>query len=233
MVSQFISWPEKLTKFRLYTTWSGIYRIDMPMIQSCLQPHKTTLKYIRIDEIPVKQRLDRPLGFEATQFSRLKQLHLSRWLWSEHLDLEMARAEAELLLAPKLRKFVWDFSTLSGDLPMRYWPSFGAKEEEWLKIFAHVVISQRDRCCLEEIRIQFTLDIGEQRIQFTPEDIGEKEEYEVYPWDRMHCVREEVARQSGGLVTLTYSDPVFSREKWTNYLKWLRKKEMGMEARDT
>lgn len=139
------------------------------------------------------------------------------------LDVSWARAEAELLLlAPKLRVFEWDFTLLGRIGPRERWTAFGANEEEWLIIFAQVAIYQRDRHSLEEIRIQFE-----------PEDMGSGRESEVYPWDRMDRVCEEVVQQSGGLVRLTYNKPRFSREEWEEHLERERKLEMERVTQDT
>lgn len=222
MVSRIISWSRELTEFRLYKCWNrDIYRIDLSMVQSWLQVHKTTLRYIMIDELSFQGPPEGQLGFDATDFTSLEHLHLSRWLWSKPLDLNLAKAEARLLLAPKLRVFVWDF-TAEGDGFREFWTNFGAKEEEWLKEFAQVAISQRDRHCLEEIRIRFE-----------PEDMGSGRESEVYPWDRMDRVREEVVQQSEGLVALTYNEPVFSREDWKEHLEWKRKSDMKRMTHNT
>lgn len=184
------------------------------MVQSWLSTHKATLKYIQIDELSIQPPLEGQLDFNATEFTSLEHLHLSRWLWSKALDLSWTRADAESLLAPKLRVFVWDF-TASGDGFRERWTAFGANEEEWLRIFAQVATSQKDKHCLEEIRIQFE-----------PEDMGSGRESQVYPWDRMDRVREEVVQRSGGLVALTYNEPVFSREEWKEHLEWRREGEM-------
>jgi hypothetical protein len=46
----------------------------------------------------------------------------------------------------------------------------------------------------------------------------EKKE-EVYPWDRMDKLREEIAQQSDGSIKLGYNLPAFSREKWKEDLE--------------
>ncbi|RAO70401.1 uncharacterized protein BHQ10_006413 [Talaromyces amestolkiae] len=208
MVARIISWPKELTEFRFYKCWNNDnYRIDLSMVQRWLQAHKTSLRYIMINELSLQRPPEGQLDFNAVQFTSLKHLHLSRWLWSKPLDLSLAKAEAESLLAPKLRVFVWDF-TAERDGFREFWTDFGAQEEEWLKVFAQVAISRRDRHCLQEIRIQFT-----------PEDMGWGRESEIYPWDRLDRIREEVVQQSGGLVALTYNKPVFSREEWKDFLE--------------
>lgn len=162
------------------------------------------------------------LGFNASNFPNLEHLHLSRWLWDSPLDLGMAKEDADSILgAPRLRVFVWDFTT-SGEAYRERWTEFGAREEEWLRCFAQVAISARQEgnCFLEEIRLQFT-----------PEEVmdtGEEEE-EVYPWDRMDRVREEVLQQSSGLLALTYNEPVFSREEWKRDLELQREWRMRLE----
>ncbi|GAM33449.1 hypothetical protein TCE0_004r00347 [Talaromyces pinophilus] len=237
VISQIISWPKELTEFRLHKSWGTdtSYQLDMPIVQSWLATHKTTLKYIKIEELqfgpPLHRALESPLGLSVAEFTSLEHLHLSRWLWGRQeglmmakpLDVSWARAEAELLLlAPKLRVFEWDFTMLGRGGPRVRWTAFGANDEEWLRIFAQVAICQRDRHSLEEIRIQFE-----------PEDMGSGRESEVYPWDRMDRVREEVVQLSGGLVTLTYNKPRYSREEWKEHLEGERKLEMERETQDT
>lgn len=215
MVSQIISWPKNLTEFRLHKTSNdNIYRISLSMVQGWLQAHKTSLRYIMIDELSFQRQPVGQLDFNATQFTSLEHLHLSRWLWSKPLDLSLAKAEAESLLASKLRIFIWDF-TVVGEPHSEFWTDFGAKEEEWLKVFAQVAISGRERYRLEEIRIQFE-----------PEYMGSGRELEVYPWDRMDRIREEVVLQSGGLVALTYNKPAFSRENWEEHLEQERSRRL-------
>jgi hypothetical protein len=57
----------------------------------------------------------------------------------------------------------------------------------------------------------------------------EEQQEEVYPWDRMDRVREEVLHQSSGLLALTYNEPVFSREEWKRDLELQREWRMRLE----
>ena len=99
---------------------------------------------------------------------------------------------------------------------------FGFNEEKWLRIFAQVAICQRDRHSDEEFWIQLE-----------PEDMGSGRESEVYPWERMDRVGEEVVQLSGGLVTLMYNKPRYSREERKEHLERERKLEMERGTHDT
>ncbi|GAM33450.1 hypothetical protein TCE0_004f00348 [Talaromyces pinophilus] len=191
-----------------YSTRHQKYHIDPPMIQSWLQIHNTTLKSIKIDELSSQRT--KPAGyrfwFDAAKFPNLENLHLSRWLWNSPLDLDDDLAAKErdalsILGAPRLRR-----------------------EEEWLRCLARAALDhrrQRGKCNLEEIWIQFTPEEVGTGIGEEPEpEVEEKEE--VYPWDRMDRVCEEIAQQSDGLLKLEYNPPAFSREKWKEDLELKR-----------
>jgi hypothetical protein len=102
------------------------------MIQSWLQIHKDTLKYIKIGPLSRKRKGSL---FDSRKFSNLEQLYLSRWLMSS--DLESAIANADSLLGPKLRKFVWDFHDFS-----EKWTDLGDKEEDWVGCLAQTAIAR-------------------------------------------------------------------------------------------
>ncbi|KAF3402935.1 hypothetical protein DPV78_003803 [Talaromyces pinophilus] len=94
-----------------------------------------------------------------------------------------------------------------------------AKERDALSILG---APRLRKCNLEEIWIQFTPEEVGTGIGEEPEpEVEEKEE--VYPWDRMDRVCEEIAQQSDGLLKLEYNPPAFSREKW--------KEDFGVEER--
>lgn len=136
MIIQLISWPTTLTEFCFDKPSNAeIYRIEPPMIHSWLQIHNSTLKSIKIGELS-SQRTQRTkpagyrLGFDAAKFPNLEILHLSRWLWNSPLGLDLAAKEDALLLlgAPRLRRFVWDFTT-HYDTYREYWTEFNAKRK--------------------------------------------------------------------------------------------------------
>jgi hypothetical protein len=57
----------------------------------------------------------------------------------------LAEQDADLLLgAPKLRRFVWDFTTYyEGD--REHWTDFNAREEEWMRCFARVALGRQQQ----------------------------------------------------------------------------------------
>lgn len=83
---------------------------------------------------------------------------------------------------------------------------------------------------MEEIWIQFTPEeVGAGMGEDEEEELDEKEE--VYPWDRMDRVREEVLRRSEGLLQVEYNQPAFDRESWKRDLElhkeWRRMEREG------
>ncbi|KAI7971986.1 hypothetical protein EIK77_007585 [Talaromyces pinophilus] len=239
MIIRLISWPKTLTEFCFgKPTNDEIYHIDPPMIQSWLQIHNTTLKSIKIDELSSQRT--KPAGyrfwFDAAKFPNLENLHLSRWLWNLPLDLDddLAAKERDALSisgAPRLRRFVWDFTTYY-DTYREHWTEFNVREEEWLRCLARAALDhrqQRGKCNLEEIWIQFTPEEVGTGIGEEPEpEVEEKEE--VYPWDRMDRVCEVIAQQSDGLLKLEYNPPAFSREKWKEDLELKRARRRILET---
>jgi len=167
------------------------------MFHSWLQIHKDTLRHIRIGKLSygAKGRL-----FNAAEFPNLEYLRLSRWLMNPALDT--AEEDAELLLAPKLRKFVWDFAT--NEVFRENWKDFGEREEEWLRGFAKAAIARRHGLQVIDVR-------------FSPEDMSSNEPL-GYPYDRMDRVREEI-RSSG--LELVHDTPSYSREEWMDVLNLL------------
>lgn len=206
MLSQIISWPQKLTEFEFYLQ-SKMEFIDLPMIQSWLQIHQYTLKYIRIGYLPFKKT--GPL-FDASRFPNLEQLHLSRWHMS--CDLDTAKADVDLLLGPKLRKFLWDFDS-TGPHPRQRCSSFSDKEEQWVRFLAQTAIA-RDHG-LEEIWIEFT-----------PADKGE--EGGIYPWDRMDRLQTEVRFSD---LKVKYNEPSLSKDEWIEEMERLRKMRIRRERK--
>lgn len=203
---QLISWPQTLIEFEFIRAYEDQVYIDLPMVQSWLQIHKDTLKCININQLSLegKGRL-----FDARGFLKLEELQLSRWMMSSALDT--AKEDAELLLGPKLRKFVWDFDAAIDDGFREDWTDFADKEEECVRSLALVAIERGHP--LQEIYIEFT-----------PENMGE--EAEGYPWDRMDRLHEEV--QPFGL-KVRYNEPVYTRDEWMEEIQWQREWRMHRE----
>jgi hypothetical protein len=126
-------------------------------------------------------------------FPQLEVLRLSRWQMEK--DLEFSCEEANVLLAPNLETFGWDF----GVYPHTSWTDFGNKEEDWLRGLAKAAITRK--AALKRIEITYSPD---------PDLWGVKEE-DGYPWDRMDRIRDEI-RPCG--ITLEYSEPPLSKEDW-------------------
>jgi hypothetical protein len=164
--------------------------MDLPMFHSMLMMHKDTLKTLDIGYLSSSGR---GRLFNTSDFPNLEYLVISRWQMD--VKLESPAADADLLLAPNLKTFGWDFSIY--DQHSEGWNAFGDREENWIREIARAAISRK--AALKEIQIEFN-----------PESWGHKEE-DGYPWDRMEGVHDEIWPCG---MTLKYSVPPFTKERW-------------------
>jgi hypothetical protein len=164
--------------------------MDLPMFRSMLLMHKDALKTIHIVYVSSSGR-GRP--FIASDFPNLEVLRLSRWQMEK--NLEFSSTEADLLLAPNLKTFGWDFTTCDYDKDL--WTDFGDREEHWVREFAKAAIAKK--AALKKIEITFK-----------PGGWGFKEG-DHYPWDRMDKICDEI-RPCG--MVLEYNEPSFTRKGW-------------------
>lgn len=96
MTCQLILWPKTLTVFEYSRYVHDVDYVDLPMVQSWLQVHKCTLRYINIGKVSAGFEEARGRLFNAKEFPNLEELHLSRWDMSRTLDSPME--DADLLL---------------------------------------------------------------------------------------------------------------------------------------
>lgn len=165
------------------------------MVQSWLQVHKHTLRYIKIGAICGYYGAGRGRPFDAKEFSNLEELRISRFNMSRALD-----EDVDLILGPKLRKFQLDYVDLSEETRTNV-SDCGEKEEKWLRCLAQVAIARGH--CLQVIYVDFcTLDFGN--------------EFEGYPWDGLDRLRAEF--QSPGL-RVEHSGYSYTRDEWMILLR--------------
>src|SRR5882757_5295785 len=103
--AQLLQWSNQLSHFHFGSFYNNRFYMDLPMFHSMLLMHKDTLKTIDIGYLSSSGR---GRLFNASDFPRLEVLRLSRWEMEE--NLEFSSTEADLLLAPNLKTFGWDFS---------------------------------------------------------------------------------------------------------------------------
>ena len=201
---QLLQWPKEIFHFKFGSFYNNRHYMDLPMLHSMLSIHRDTLKTLAIGYL---SRSDHKALFKAVDFPNLEGLELSRWQMSK--ALESPASDADLLLAPKLKTFKWDFSIY--DQHSEAWTDFGDTEENWLRGFLKAAISRKTM--LKEVNVTFN-----------PDDWEVKEEF-GYPWDRMDAICEEF--QPFG-VKLRYSEPCMTKAAWLE-----RMKSLGQEEEDT
>lgn len=203
MTCQLILWPKTLTVFEYSRYVHDVDYVDLPMVQSWLQVHKCTLRYINIGKVSAGFEEARGRLFNAKEFPNLEELHLSRWDMSRTLDSPME--DADLLLGPQLRKFKLGYMNY-GAQRNPVVSDFGEREEKWLRCLAQVAIARGH--CLQEIYTDFfTLEFG---------DLSDG-----YPWDGLDRLRAEF--QSPGLRVI-YGRPTYTREEWMENIKRRRER---------
>lgn len=188
-IRRLILWPEKLTEI-----WYLAYcPLDIPLLQSCLMTHKHTLKALRISQICWGH-----WGLiNACDFPNLELLLLSRRTMSERLKTPIA--DADLLLGPSLKTFLWDFGVCSG-WPMECFP-FEEREEAWLIGLASAAIARKTP--LTTIAVMFAAQ---------PYPLGSRPYATML--ERINRVHDEV-KQHG--LAVMYEDPTVAREQWTSH----------------
>ncbi|KAH8801367.1 F-box domain protein [Xylogone sp. PMI_703] len=201
-----IQWPKALTHFTFGSFYGNRFYMDLSMFHSWLQVHKDTLVYISIGYLSksTHKRL-----FNSCDFPNLETLKLSRWSMKE---LDTPAADADILLAPNLKTFGWDFTIY--DQHSESWTAFGDKEENWVRGIAKAAIEKKTG--LKKIEIVFT-----------PEGWDTKME-DGYPWDRMDRIHDEI--QQNGL-TLRYNQPSITKEAWLeSFIPWDEVEQNAIES---
>jgi hypothetical protein len=168
--------------------------MHLRMLGSLLSIHRETLQTLDIGYLTQSTTA----MIDVSTFPNLRYLKLSRWSFPQ--ALEFSEAEAQLLLAPRLKTFGWDFSIM--DQHSEEWTDFGKREEQWLKDFG--IFSSSYKSQLQKIEITFR-----------PANWSTTKA-DGYPWERMDSVREHI-RQVG--VALEYNLPEVTKERWLEYVE--------------
>ncbi|PGG97544.1 hypothetical protein AJ79_09159 [Helicocarpus griseus UAMH5409] len=198
--AKLIEWPKELhhLDFRGFETTRRY--IDVCVLYPLFAIHRDTLT-----SISNASRYSTQL-FNAAEFPNLRFLRLSRWMM--RLNWVDPAADAQVLLAPKLEHFGWEFSTPEEP---ELWDDFGDDEEFWIREFARAAIARK--VPLKTIEIIFSPDAT----TMDPED-------SVYPWDRMDDINN-VIRLHG--VTLVYNEPPITRKDWLNEIRAFERRTMA------
>lgn len=170
-----------------------------------LSHHKETLRSIEISY------LTGALGsFDVTDFPLLEDLSLSRWNTMVHWvgadpwsrDNVVSSVTYLKLLAPRLRKFCWQWAGVDQQCSEGI-SNFDQADEDWLRGLALAAIARK--IPLQSIKVDFNPDVG----FFSPGSNNTKPE--VYPYDRIDRVAAEV-RPAG--ITIEYPTPSISKQRF-------------------
>ncbi|KAH8693666.1 hypothetical protein BGW36DRAFT_463333 [Talaromyces proteolyticus] len=215
VLQQLLSWPKALSHF----CWNNsMYRVELQSaiaqsIQFSLLMHKETLKSLDLEGIP--------WGHEAhwsstSIYPNLEVLRLSRdclrGIKGEFRNnlLELTAADAgSLLLTPKLKVFVLNYGTdgIGKDgYPKSCWITFGDGDENLL-------------CQLAKAAIDGKTELRKILIQYNPPKDEISDYNDVYPWDRMERIRDDI--QPFGLI-LEYDVPQISKREFMDCIELKR-----------
>lgn len=100
--------------------------MDLGLFASLLWRHKETLETLAVGHAHTMNS-DRGALFCLSGFASLVSHQLPRWQMDN--TLETPEKDAELLLAPKLQRFMWDFGLEEGYSLDVSWTGFGDAEE--------------------------------------------------------------------------------------------------------
>jgi hypothetical protein len=163
------------------------------MLETWLLVHHNSLKHIVIGQLSWNGTQRR---FNAAIFPKLEFLHLSRWQIQSPLQFTPEDAH---VLGPRLKTFVWDFSTHGGW--GERWRDFGEAEAAWIWELAACAVSRETT--LAKIEIEY-------KPSECPHDATEAM---GYPWDRMDAIRDQILKPNG--LQLSYNKPPISKERWS------------------
>ncbi|OJK03988.1 hypothetical protein ASPACDRAFT_39602 [Aspergillus aculeatus ATCC 16872] len=131
---------------------------------------------------------------------------------------ESPSAAVGRLLSPTVKTFVFDLTSYDQQHGAQL-TDFGALEERWLRTFAETAAAPDRSTALRTIRVIFE-----------PETYPYHDKWEVYPWDRIRQVQEDI-RPLG--LDLEYSTPTITREEyhdaWQRKQEWLASEEYQRE----
>ena len=166
------------------------------MICTLLFLHKDTLKTLDLGYLSPSSQGSL---FDVSNFQSLEDLRLSRGQMAVNLGSPVS--DADLLLAPNLKTFEWNF-TVRRDYYQDFstWCKFGNEEENWLRGFMDTAITR-----------QSTLS----RIEITNLSNGwHQPQQEDHQRDRIHAIRSDYRLSR---ITIAYDSPTCSPDYWE---KW-------------
>ncbi|KAK0610811.1 hypothetical protein B0T14DRAFT_570741 [Immersiella caudata] len=136
----------------------------------------------------------------------LRGLNLAGFTSLEELDLTVRNTgveagQKEILTAPRLRKFTWDFQTDDQQVGPHL-DDFAGDEEAWLRKFMQAAVALKSP--LQEIHVRFRPDIW----YLKPD---------VWPWSRMDGLNRE-GQELRVPITVTYAPPTVSEEEFEDVL---------------
>ncbi|SPO06417.1 uncharacterized protein DNG_09107 [Cephalotrichum gorgonifer] len=192
---RFLAWPIRLEFFTLGNLFRHRHNpcLSLSVVASALAPHKSTLRHLSIGYLPIKGLED----FDLTGFENLEELTLSSW--TTRSDFFM---NGERLLAPRLRKFTWNFPV---EEERGYGPLHEFKEPQaaWLRLFARAAVGAG--LPLSLIYVDF----------YGVDNCGWSDNLPaIYPWDHIDRVADEV---KGAGIEVVYPKPILTRE---DFFKW-------------
>lgn len=190
-LENFLSWPVCLDQFTLGNLFRPAvsHRLSLAEMGRQLIPHQSTLRTLAIKYLEV-EGLD---GFDLTGFTSLEDLTLSAWTTGAAEGCEGK------LLAPRLRKFTWDFPVeeARGRGPLH---EFKAPQREWLRRLASAAV--RENVPLRVICVDF----------YGVDVCGWANDLpEVYPWDYIDSVADEF-RDAG--IRVKYPRPILTKDEF-------------------
>ena len=189
---RFLAWPTCLYHFTLgnHFVYEPQPPLSLAMIGAAISPQASTLRTLSIGYLEIEGLR----GFDLTGFESLEELTLSAWTTGSDAGDE------EKLLAPRLRKFTWDFpiEECRGMGPLH---ELGESEGQWLQRFAGAAIRTHSRLSLIYVAF-FAVDHCSCRPESLPE---------IYPWDHIDGVADRVR---GAGIEVKYPRPMFTRDEF-------------------
>ncbi|KAJ5172319.1 hypothetical protein N7492_004912 [Penicillium capsulatum] len=201
----FLRWPKALSDL----TINIVNEPDLTLnsLNRYLEPHRQTLQSLNIGLVGYPPGM----GLNVSQFPCLETLSLSRTQIGEEPDsinLEWHASHAELLLGPKLRKFV----LVMGYQGMCHINDWGSREEQWIIQLARAAKDRK--AALEWIEIVFEPSGPDP--SFSEGAYGDWEWTWEWPWARFEWLEGEIGRYG---IALDRSKPRWTRDEWLELTK--------------
>jgi len=187
--------PLKLERFRFHLSHENSEYYDestdgpwtLPRVFSLLAPHRETLRFIEIGTLYNSEV--GLVGSDLARFTSLEELTLpyrntGGWVGQE-----------EILTAPRLRKFTWDFASNDQQIGPHL-EEFSNTETIWVRKF--ILTATACGSPLKEIHIIFKPDVW----SGAPP---------IWPWDRMDALHD-LAQKKGTGISVTYFEPTVARD---------------------